>query len=164
MSYEVLDACCGSRMFWFDRNRPDAVFVDNRVESHDLKDKSSSGGFRTLHVRPSVVADFRTLPFLDATFSLVVFDPPHFMWNGASGWMAKKYGTLNRHTWKDDLLKGFAECFRVCKPTGTVIFKWNHTQIPVRDVLKLAPVGPMLGTKKPSGSKTNWFVFHRAGM
>ncbi len=22
----VLDACCGSRMFWFDRENPDAVF------------------------------------------------------------------------------------------------------------------------------------------
>ena len=101
--YQVLDACCGSRMFWFDPDRRDAVFADNRIEMHSLKDKSSRGGFRTLNVRPSVVADFRKLPFLAETFSMVVFDPPHFMRNGETGWMAKKYGTLNRYTWRDDL-------------------------------------------------------------
>lgn len=26
----VLDACCGSRMFWFDRHHPDVVFMDRR--------------------------------------------------------------------------------------------------------------------------------------
>ena len=157
--YQVLDACCGSRMFWFDPDRRDAVFADNRIEMHSLKDKSSRGGFRTLNVRPSVVADFRKLPFLAETFSMVVFDPPHFMRNGETGWMAKKYGTLNRYTWRDDLEQGFAECFRVCRTAGTVVFKWNHAEIPVRDVLNLTKYVPVVGTKKPSGSKTSWFVF-----
>lgn len=26
----ILDACCGSRMFWFDRTNPDVVFMDRR--------------------------------------------------------------------------------------------------------------------------------------
>lgn len=34
----VLDACCGSRMFWFDRQNPDVVFMDRREESHTLCD------------------------------------------------------------------------------------------------------------------------------
>ena len=34
----VLDACCGSRMFWFDSDNPKAVFVDKRSESHALCD------------------------------------------------------------------------------------------------------------------------------
>ena len=25
----ILDACCGSRMFWFDRRHPDVVFMDH---------------------------------------------------------------------------------------------------------------------------------------
>lgn len=29
----ILDACCGSRMFWFDRQNPDVVFMDRREES-----------------------------------------------------------------------------------------------------------------------------------
>ena len=32
----VLDACCGSRMFWFDRTDRRAVFVDRRRERHPL--------------------------------------------------------------------------------------------------------------------------------
>lgn len=26
----ILDVCCGGRMFWFDKNNPDVLFVDNR--------------------------------------------------------------------------------------------------------------------------------------
>lgn len=150
-------------MFWFNPNRQDSVFVDNRSESHVLKDRSSRGGSRLLVVRPSVVADFRNLPFHDETFSLVVFDPPHLMRNGQSGWMAKKYGTLNRSTWRDDLEQGLAECFRVCRTAGTVTFKWNHSEIAVRDVLRLTKYVPVVGTKNLAGSKTSWFVFLKKG-
>ena len=34
----ILDACCGSRMFWFDRRHPDVVFMDRREETHTLCD------------------------------------------------------------------------------------------------------------------------------
>lgn len=27
---KILDACCGSGMFWFDKNNPDVIFADNR--------------------------------------------------------------------------------------------------------------------------------------
>ena len=42
----VLDACCGSRMFWFDRKDNRATFVDKRRERHTLPDVSSKGGSR----------------------------------------------------------------------------------------------------------------------
>jgi SAM-dependent methyltransferase len=113
----VLDACCGSRMFWFDRGHPDAVFVDNRAERHELTDASSKGGSRSLVIDPDIVADFTALPFADDTFALVAFDPPHLVRNGKSGWLAKKYGKLGAD-WRDDLRRGFAECFRVLRPEG----------------------------------------------
>ena len=28
---QILDACCGSRMFWFDKEHPATVFMDNGV-------------------------------------------------------------------------------------------------------------------------------------
>ncbi len=40
----VLDPCCGSRMFWFDRCDERAVFGDIRAVEYDLADKSSFGG------------------------------------------------------------------------------------------------------------------------
>ena len=67
-SASVLDVCCGSRMFWFDRKDDRAVFVDKRRESHSLRDKSSRGGSRTLTINPDIVADFTSLPFQDNKF------------------------------------------------------------------------------------------------
>jgi len=105
-------------MFWFDRSHPAAVFMDRRRERHVLRDRSSVGGSRVLSISPDVVADFRAMPYRDGSFDLVVFDPPHFLRNGKSGWMAKKYGALQRSTWADDLRAGFRECFRVCRQGG----------------------------------------------
>src|SRR5699024_118516 len=119
----VLDACCGSRMFWFDHHDPRATFVDVRRERHTLPDISSKGGSRELVIDPDVLADFTALPYPDETFALVVFDPPHFERNGATGWIGLKYGTL-KGDWTEMLRAGFAECFRVLKPHGTLIFKW----------------------------------------
>ena len=87
----VLDACCGSRMFWFDRRHPDVVFMDRREETHTLCDG------RTLEIKPDVVGDFRAMPFSDGAFRLVVFDPPHLIHAGESSWLAKKYGKLASH-------------------------------------------------------------------
>lgn len=163
MSERVLDACCGSRMFWFDRAHPDAVFVDNRRESHTLRDKSSTGGSRQLVVDPDLVADFTALPFPDERFALVVFDPPHLVGNGRSGWLAKKYGKLGA-AWRDDIRDGFAECFRVLRPDGTLIFKWNEHEIPVRDVLALTPEKPLFGNRCGKTAKSHWLVFMKPSL
>lgn len=79
-------------MFWFDREDSRTVFVDKRRETHALKDSSSKPGSRMLTVDPDLLADFTNLPFEDGRFALVVFDPPHLVRNGKSGWLAKKYG------------------------------------------------------------------------
>ncbi len=34
----ILDMCCGSRMFWFDKNDDRAIFSDIRKEEHTLCD------------------------------------------------------------------------------------------------------------------------------
>ena len=36
----ILDACCGSRMFWFDKHNPLALFVDKRSEIVTAKDRA----------------------------------------------------------------------------------------------------------------------------
>lgn len=71
---KVLDPCCGSRMMWFDKNNPEAVFGDKRKEIHLLKDRKY---LRKLEITPDVVMDFTNIPFPDNTFAVVVFDPPH---------------------------------------------------------------------------------------
>lgn len=145
----ILDACCGSRMFWFNKQEPHTIYIDNRELEDTLCDD------RKLIVSPDIVADFRNLPFDDESFYLVVFDPPHLIRAGESAWLAKKYGKLN-DTWKDDISKGFSECMRVLKPNGTLIFKWNEEQIPLSDILKAIGREPLFGNRR---AKTHWLTF-----
>lgn len=149
---KVLDPCCGSRMFWFDKHDSRAIFGDIRDENHILCDG------RALNINPDVKMDFRNIPYPQETFSLVVFDPPHLKNLGENSWMAKKYGVLNT-TWKDDIRTGFSECFRVLKPDGVLIFKWNEDQIKVSEILKLTDEKPLFGHKSGKQSKTHWITF-----
>jgi hypothetical protein len=102
----ILDACCGSRMFWFDKNNPLVVWQDNRKESHTLCDG------RKLHICPDIIGDVCDMDFPDKTFKLVVFDPPHLTSLGKNSWMAKKYGVL-QNDWSEWIRKAFTECWRV---------------------------------------------------
>jgi len=156
----VLDPCCGSRMFWFDRTHPDVVFGDCRHETITVTDRShgNASGVRTLRIEPDVLLDFRALPYADGAFKLVVFDPPHLLHAGPRSWLAAKYGKLGAR-WRDDLRAGFAECFRVLAGDGVLVFKWNETQVKVKEILALTDVAPLFG--HPSGRKglTHWMVF-----
>jgi len=150
MDKKILDVCCGSRMFWFDRQNENVLFMDNRELETTLCDG------RKLNVKPDVVADFRNIPFPDCSFKMVVFDPPHLVNAGDNSWLAQKYGKLDKTTWREDLQKGFSECYRVLKPDGFLVFKWNEEQIKVTEVAKLFPVQPLFGQR---GGKTHWLVF-----
>lgn len=149
----ILDATCGSRMFWFDKSNPDVEFMDKRVVHEELP----TG--HVIDVNPTIVGDFRDIPFADQSFSMVVFDPPHLIHAGQNSWLAKKYGVLDKDTWQDDLAKGFKECMRVLKPYGTLIFKWNTDQIPMSKVLACFDQQPLFGDKR---SKTRWVVFMKS--
>lgn len=157
----ILDVCCGSRMFWFDREDSRAVFMDNRRESHLLTDSSSYGGSRCLTVAPDIIGDFTKMEFLDNSFSLVVFDPPHLLRAGVNGWQAKKYGKLPKE-WRELIAAGFAECFRVLRPSGVLIFKWNEHEIPVSQILALTPEKPLIGQRCGKLAKTHWIVFMKS--
>ena len=111
----ILDMCCGSKMFWFDRQNPLVVFCDIRTEDTNLCDG------REFKVSPDIIADFRNLPFDDEQFNLVVFDPPHLTKAGDSSWLKIKYGKLDENTWERDLSSGFSEAFRVLRRGGTLI-------------------------------------------
>lgn len=152
---KVLDACCGGRMFWFDKKHPLTTFIDIRT----MAPKKFSNG-ATLEVTPDFVMDFRKMDFADESFYLVVFDPPHIIKRGGkNSWMADKYGELDRKTWQESLRLGFSECFRVLKPNGTLIFKWSEFDIPLKDILALTPVKPLFGHRSGKQQKTHWVAF-----
>ena len=152
---KILDVTCGSRTIWFNKNHPAAVYCDKREEEFTGMWKGSE---RKCVVSPDVVCDFTDLPFADATFSLVVFDPPHLISAGQTGWLAKKYGKLDEK-WPDMLRDGFRECMRVLKPDGVLIFKWSEIQIPAEKVWKAIGEKPLFGHHSGKKSKTFWGCF-----
>ena len=151
----ILDACCGSRMFWFDKHNPFALFVDKRSEIVTAKDRDK---IRTIEVKPDIIADFTNLPFEDNSFYMVVFDPPHLKTLGETSWMAKKYGKLPKD-WQSLIHDGFTECMRVLKPNGTLVFKWNESEIKAAEVLSVIPFKPLFGHTTGRQSKTIWMCF-----
>lgn len=143
-------------MFWFNKAHPDTLYVDRRV----MQPTEVGHGIhkRIRKCLPDKVMDFRFLELPDEQFSLVVFDPPH-LFLGKSSHTAKLYGSLDKETYADDLKGGFAECFRVLKPDGVLIFKWNESNIPLREILALTPVQPLFGHRSGKASKTHWVTF-----
>ena len=155
----VLDACCGSRMFWFDKADPRCLYVDKRRETWAI-DRGTPGtvGRKPIVVNPDQIADFTALPFPDGTFDHVVFDPPHVERRQGTGIIEQKYGWLDGD-WRDMLRKGFAECFRVLRPGGTLIFKWADTDHPLSDVLALTDERPLYGHRSGKKAGTHWVAF-----
>lgn len=159
MAKLILDPCCGSRMMWFDKNDPRALFGDQRRETITVTDRTHrEDGTRTLHVDPDTLLDFRAMPFDDGSFKLVAFDPPHLERAGPKSWLAAKYGKLSDN-WRDDLRAGFAECFRVLEPHGVLVFKWNEVQVKLKEVLTLTPHAPLFGQVSGRSGMTHWLVF-----
>ena len=149
---QILDPCCGSRMFWFDEENQGVLFGDIRSERHTLCDG------RVLNIDPELKMDFRSMPLPDASFRMVVFDPPHLRRAGVTSWLRAKYGLLG-DDWREDLRQGFAECFRVLQPEGFLIFKWNETQIKVSEILALTDQKPLFGHKSGKRADTHWICF-----
>lgn len=149
---KILDVTCGSRMMWFDKDNPLAVFMDNRRESCKLCDG------RILEINPDVLGDFRNIPFKDASFKLVAFDPPHLLRAGKYSWLAQKYGLL-RENWALDIELGFRECFRVLEDYGVLIFKWSEDQVPVTRILEMDIPRPLFGHRR---GKTIFLVYMKA--
>lgn len=142
-------------MFWLNKQNPAAVFQDIRQASlgHISLRPSHS-------IEPDIIGDYRNMPhFKDNSFPHIVWDPPHLLQAGLNGWQAKKYGILNSDTWREDLRQGFIEIWRVLKPEGTLIFKWNEQQIKRQEVLALFPVQPAYGHPTARNGLTMWFAF-----
>lgn len=152
---DVLDACCGSKMFWFDKENPLVVFQDKRELDTNLCDG------RQLVVTPDVIGDFTNMQWEDGQFKVVVFDPPHLDKLGETSWMALKYGKLPQD-WFEYISKAFNECFRVLEHDGVLIFKWNEIQIKTSEILKCSPYKPMFGHISGKRSDTHWVCFMKS--
>ncbi len=164
MKKQILDACCGGRMMWFDKHDKRCLFADERCETMEIDHHPSQNGRSPKVVNPDQIHDFRNMPYENESFYHVVFDPPHVRNISIKSVTGFSYGSLSKDTWQDDLKKGFAECFRVLKTNGILVFKWNEVDIPLRQILKLTPCKPLYGHRSGKKANTHWVTFIKAVM
>ena len=151
---KVLDVCCGPKGMWFDKKDSRALYLDRRRETHI---DTYPCGTKTNIIDPDIIGDFTDIKQPDNSFWHVVFDPPHIEQMNDSQ-ITKKYGAL-QGDWREMIRKGFEECFRVLKPNGTLIFKWNETQIKVSEILELTNHKPVFGHISGKRANTHWITF-----
>ena len=156
---KILDATCGSRMMWFDKKNPNVLYADIRQFEYEIdRGTPEKPRIQKKSISPDVVMDFRDMPFEDNCFKLVVFDPPHLNKLGQTSYTAKNYGVL-LPTWETDIKAGFDECMRVLEPGGTLIFKWNESQISTNKVIEIIKAKPLFGHTTGRQAKTIWMTF-----
>jgi len=163
----ILDVTMGHR--GMQKEMRERFGVDGPITSMDIREVMGNG------MRPDVVADSRDMPFPDASFDLVMFDPPFSFHNSKSCGNAQynrfyvTYG-LNLYTSRAELgeyIRGtFKEISRVLTPEGQCVMKWSESRIKLDFPLSLA--GDLVEVKRwqrPSkhwGTKTGtatWYVW-----
>lgn len=155
---KVLDVCCGSKGMWFDKQDKRALYLDKRNEDYKLKPNAAYPNGGVIKIKPDIIGDFTNIKQPDNSFWHVVFDPPHIVQKEATSDLTKRYGVLNGK-WEKMLQMGFKECFRVLKPNGTLVFKWNECRIPIKKILKLTNKKPLYGHKSGIRMQTHWICF-----
>ena len=148
----ILDPCCGSRMMYFDKQDKRVVFGDIRTLEQTFCAMGAccalSRTWRlTLGLCHTRTVHLSWLPLTRRTF----------IQQGLKAGLLQSTAKLSEN-WRDDLRKGFAECFRVLASDGVLVFKWNETQVKIKEVLLLTPHKPLFG--HPTGRKglTHWMV------
>lgn len=153
----ILDACCGPRLFWFNKKHPNTIYIDYRKREKGFVDNRPNR-----EISPDIVMDNRKMDFPDKSFKLIIFDPPHLIGKVDGCRMTKTYGCLIAETWQSDLKRGFNECWRVLEDYGVLIFKWSDSQVSFKQILKIIEKEPLIGQKTgrfKGKSRTQWFTF-----
>jgi len=105
----ALDVTYGSGNFW-------SQTTHLAVTGHDLDE----------YCAPDGVMDFTDLKYDDASFDVVLFDPPHIADGGDDSVMATRFSTVATQTALDELiLQGTREAWRVCDK-GIIVKVTNH--------------------------------------
>jgi tRNA G10 N-methylase Trm11 len=147
---KILDACCGRRKFWVNKNHSDVVYIDVRPE-----------------VKPDFIMDCRKTAFEDKTFDLIVFDPPHISLSPDSkGIFGEKYGRFRAREIRILIYEAFIEFHRILQDDGLVIFKWNTHSQSLRTIFPLITkfeilFGQLVAQRIEHPSQTLWFTLKK---
>jgi hypothetical protein len=151
----ILDATAGYRMMWFNKQHPNCLFVDRRIECE-----------------PDICSDTNKLDLPDSSFKLIVWDPPQIIgqsksWGYANSNMKREFGYLQSDSFEQELKATFRELWRLLEPYGVLNFKWSTKYRSTDEILKLFPVQPLFGQVSQNLDKatsdrrvrTVWFCF-----
>ena len=160
---KILDATCGARRMWYQKNHPYVTYMDIRKGNFQFLSSKSPGIRKTnVKINPDIRADWtKELPFKDGHFDMIIFDPPHIIRQkeNKESYLQHQYGVFTPDNYKSDLRKGFKELFRILGPQGILILKWCDLNRPVDEILKLSPYPPMFGSRTGQRNKVHWIVF-----
>ncbi len=154
----ILDATCGARTIWYQKNHPFVTFLDRRKE----KITTFKAGYklrtrRTINIKPDIVAEWQNLPFKAESFDMVVFDPPHIIEKTITKTTKLKmhYGYFLESNYKQILKEGIKDLFRVLKPNGILTFKWSENSKKSDDIIPLFPYQQLFGTRTGQANKNH---------
>ena len=154
---KILDATCGHRSIWFQKQEPHTTYCDIREETWDGV-FGKNHFHRHMVIAPDIICSFTDLPFPSEEFNLVIFDPPHITNLAESSWMRKSYGSLDGD-WKPMIRNGFKECMRVLKVGGVLVFKWSDVSVTSREILNVIGEEPLFGHRSGRKMNTHWMCF-----
>ena len=162
---KILDATCGFKGIWYQKNHPFVTFMDCRKGIFDGKtDKQTFKNRRVVKINPDVVSEWKDAPFPDDYFDMIVFDPPHLITknrNAKLSQLQKQYGVMYEDTWKHIMKEGIDNLFKKLKPEGIFILKWCENNKRIDEVIRLFPYRPLFGsnTKSKGYTANYWIVF-----
>ena len=120
----TLDVCCGTERIYAGMQEvlgEDFITLDVRKLDVAL-DYASRYTPLKIKVDPDILADMRSLPFLDKSVSKIICDPPHLKF-GLTSFMAKCYGSWSEKETVEIMKVANTEFYRVLEDHGTIILK-----------------------------------------
>ena len=160
---KILDATCGFKGIWYQKNHPFVTFMDMRKGTVGCTKNTKIKNKRHKYLEPDVVSEWKDAPFPDNSFDMIIFDPPHLLKNKDSSDtnLSLCYGRLDKNNYKTVLKEGMAKLFRILKPEGVFILKWCENSDKVDEIIKLAPYPPLFGsnTKSKGHTQNFWILF-----
>ena len=100
---KILDATCGTRSIWYQKNHPYVTFMDKR---NGIQHSTHKDNPRKIKVNPDIVCEWKDAPFPDNHFDMIVFDPPHILRknvNDDNFNLGIRYGFLPKDGWQHHL-------------------------------------------------------------